>query len=256
MRPSPEARLVRRLASPGRRLRVEGDAVHLVSRHGVEESVVDADLFRRLRATGALAEAEHGLWALSEAGRSLARRLATAGDDMAAQHQLRGRRRIGEGRDARLVTVDLGESPLAWLRARRGRDGEPMIDDAAFAAGERLRADFTRGQMMASVTTNWSLVATAARRSGGAGGSGEIGDAALAARMRVGRALASLGPELAGTVLDFCCFLKGIEVIERERGWPKRSARLVLQLGLSALARHYGFSGSAAGPARRRSGAA
>lgn len=246
---SEEARLTRRLAVPGGRLVIESDGIYFTSAGRDRWTLVPDPVFRRLRATGALADAGDGSWILSEAGRGLARRLAIPGDDLAAQHQLRGRRRIGEGRDARLVTVDLGESPLAWLRARKGRDGEPMIDDAAFEAGERLRADFTRGQMMPSVTSNWGQIGSA-RQAGVRGGAGEIGDAALAARIRVERALAALGPELAGTVVDFCCFLKGIEAIERERNWPKRSARLVLQLGLSALARHYGFAREAVGPAR------
>jgi hypothetical protein len=246
-----ETRLIRRLAASGTHLRVESDAVRLFVAGGGEAGIVDPAAFRRVRASGALREVAEGRWELSQAGVALARRLAVLDGDFRRQHQSRGHRRLGEGAEAQWVAVDLGESPLAWLRARKGRDGEPMIDDASFEAGERLRSDFTRGQMMPSVTSNWNLASPANRRSGSAGGKGDLSDAALAARIRVERALAALGPELSGTVLDFCCFLKGIETIERERNWPKRSARLVLQLGLSALARHYGFAREAVGPSRR-----
>lgn len=249
--PSDEMKLVRRLAGLGRYLDVTGDAVLLRSDAGGENASVAPSLFRRLRASGALREDGEGHWRLSEPGRSLARRLVANGGAVDGQHQLRGHVKVGDGVDERWVSVDLGESPLSWMRARKGRDGEPMIDDVAYEAGERLRADFTRGQMMPRVTANWNLGAPAGRRSGAAGGMGELTDAALAARIRVERAMMALGPELSGTVLDFCCFLKRIEAIERERGWPKRSARLVLQLGLSALARHYGFSREAVGPPRR-----
>lgn len=252
--PSDEMRLVRRLAVAGRHLVVSEEGVLLRSDAGGADVPVENAVFRRLRASGALCEEDDGRWQLSEPGRSLARRLATSGGSVEAQHQRRGLVKVKDGGEERWVAVDIGESPLAWMRARKGRDGEPMIDDAAFEAGERLRADFTRGQMTPRVTANWNLAASAGRRSGAAGGMGDLTDAAMAARIRVERALTALGPELSGTVLDFCCFLKGIETIERERGWPKRSARLVLQLGLSALARHYGFSREAVGPSGRRDG--
>jgi hypothetical protein len=142
--------------------------------------------------------------------------------------------------------VNQDESPLAWLRSRKGRDGRPFIDAAAFAAGERLRADFTRGQMMPRVTANWTATVARGRRDG-SGGAAEFTEATLAARQRVKRAIEDAGPELAGLLIDFCCFLKGIEEIEKERQWPARSAKVVLKLALSVLARHYGLAPKARG---------
>jgi Domain of unknown function (DUF6456) len=52
------------------------------------------------------------------------------------------------------------------------------------------------------------------------------------------------------TVNDICCFLKGLEDIERERAWPPRTGKIVLQLALERIARHYGFAVQAHGRAK------
>lgn len=148
----------------------------------------------------------------------------------------------------RRVTVNHDESPLAWLRRRKDANGTPLIGASEFAAGERLRSDFERGQLMPRVTANW-MAAVAGRRRSGENGIADLTESALAARRRVDAALTSLEPEMASLAVDFCCFLKGLEQVEAERRWPARSAKVVLRLTLSALARHYGLSTRARGPA-------
>lgn len=134
--------------------------------------------------------------------------------------------------------VNLAESPLGALARRRGKDGASFLGPGEFQAGERLRADFTRGSMMPRLGANWVASVASGRRHGGSGVS-DLTDAALAARLRVERALDAVGPELSGVLVDVCCFLKGLEQVESERGWPVRSAKVVLKSALGALARHY-----------------
>jgi Domain of unknown function (DUF6456) len=142
------------------------------------------------------------------------------------------------------VTLDACESPLAWLARRKARDGRALIEPVQLQAGERLRADFTCAHMMPRVTTNWATSVVQDRLSGGVV---TFTEAALAARQRVRHALHAVGPEFTGLLLDVCCFLKGLDDVERERGWPTRSAKVVLQLGLDRLARHYGYAAEARG---------
>jgi hypothetical protein len=184
----------------------------------------------------------------SEGAALLRRSLAGGGIDYAAQHQVRGAVVMADEFGSHSVAINHDESPLAWLRRRRDAGGRPLVDAAEFAAGERLRADYTRGQIMPRVTSNWSGVGGRGRD---AGGVIELTEAAMAARRRVERALEVVGPELSGLLVDFCCFLKALEEIERERRWPARSAKVALRIALASLARHYGLSTTAAGRAHR-----
>ncbi len=138
--------------------------------------------------------------------------------------------------------VNPDESPLAWLARRKDKDGRPMIAREEFDAGERLRADFHFANLGPHVTASWSAVPIdrGARRA--APGFGlEMHDHVIAARERFNRALHAVGPELAGILVDVCCFLKGLESFEKAGGYPQRSGKILLKIALQILARHYGL---------------
>ena len=172
-------------------------------------------------------------------------------DSFRAQHLDLATREIMTETGAISVLVNDSESPLAWLARRKGRDGRTMISPNQFIAGEKLRADFTRGHLSPRVTSDWSAP-TGGRSRSFAGGAGEMTDLVIASRQRVRLAMEACGPEFAGLLMDVCCFLRGLEEVERERGWPLRSAKIVLQLALDRLARHYGLRDEARGGAKAR----
>ena len=167
-----------------------------------------------------------------------------------ARHLALARRQIVSEFGRSTVTVDESESPLAWLARRRGRDGRTLIEPHQLQAGERLRGDFTRAHLMPRTTSNWSNPISSGRRSGGGERAAAMTDTMIAARQRVHSALDSVGPEFAGLLLDICCFLKGLADVEREHAWPARSGKVVLQLALDRLARHYGYAAQTRGAKR------
>jgi hypothetical protein len=165
-------------------------------------------------------------------------------DPLRARHLALGRRQIRGPDGVASVTVDEAESPLAWLARRKGRDGRALIEPVQLLAGERLRAEFTRAGLMPRITANWSASVADGRRGAS---SPSFTETVIVARQHVRHSLDAVGPEFSGLLVDVCCFLKGLAEIERERDWPQRSAKVVLQLGLDRLARHYGLRTEAHG---------
>jgi hypothetical protein len=163
-------------------------------------------------------------------------------DPRRAQHLVLAQRCIDGPTGPTAVTVDEAESPLGW-------HGRVLIAPVQLQAGERLRADFTRAQLMPRITANWSAPVADGRRGESFAG---FSDSVIDARRRVRLALDAVGPEFSGLLMDICCFLKALPDVERERGWPARSGKVVLQLGLDRLARHYGLAALARGRPRGR----
>lgn len=251
-------RILPRLVSPGTQLvpvpQTNRYAVRSGrSRGGTPRTRVDARIVEALAREGLVA-ASGDAYVLTDLGRARVTRDAATADPFRAQHQIEGTRMIdgrGVGTKTALtpMRVNLAETPLGWLRRRKGSNGKTLISQAQFDAGEKLRADFTNAQMTQRVTADWSVQLDGNRRNASEGLS--ISEKALAARQRFYKALDAVGPGLAEPLVDVCCYLSGLEDAERRMGWPQRSGKVVLAIALERLADHYGFNGSSGG--RRRS---
>lgn len=171
----------------------------------------------------------------------LKRAICTQRDPYAEQHRQTVNMMTTE---KQALAINLAESPLVRLYNRRAHNGKRLIDEMQLLAGERLRKDFEAAQL--SPKLGISLVP---RVDGGKhkNGSALALDGAIAARKRIDAAIGFVGNEMGSVLLDVCCFLKGLECVERERKWPVRSAKVVLGLALRRLAEHYGLSEHAVG---------
>lgn len=141
---------------------------------------------------------------------------------------------VGAQGRGRSVTVNLGESAIAWLGARR------LIDARQIEAGERLRGDFERAALGPSVTMRWDHSPRAATR----GQRGEPMAPALAqidAKRRFDDAIAGVGPGLSDILWRVVCGNERLPAAEQALGWPTRAGKLVLGLALDRLADHYGL---------------
>jgi hypothetical protein len=235
-------RVLRKLMAPSARLAPIGKGYALMGQaQGREKKQlsVSAPVVEAFRRRDWIAPAATpGSYVLSDAGLGWIRRALAQGDPFADQHRIAVRREIESGEGHVTVTVNDGESPLGWLYRRKGPDGRSLIGDHQFAAGERLRADFTMAQMSPRMTVDLTAPVVAGRR--GARADVSVPEMVLAAKQRVTRALGAVGPGLSDLLLDVCCHLIGLEAAERQKGWPQRSAKVVLCIALDRLAAHYG----------------
>ena len=149
------------------------------------------------------------------------------------------------------AVLNLLESPLLRLSRPQAGEAHAFLNAAQVETGERVRQLCERAQLGPRLTMSYSPAHTATG-GGRAGAAGEIGDMAADARRALGEMMRSLPPDCAGVVLDVCGFLKGLQQVESERGWPRRSAKLVLRIGLDQLARIWGIGVEAVGPDSRR----
>lgn len=158
-----------------------------------------------------------------------------ANPDRAVQHRM-----LAAGPHG--TTRDLAHHPLLRLAQATG---DAFLEPHHLAAGERVCRWGQRAQLRQRVTMSYDPAQVGGRRRGGGGA--DIADMAVEARKSIARLYAELPRDCAETIVDVCVFEKGLQTIEAERGWPRRSAKLVLRIGLDQLAARLGLAPSATG---------
>jgi len=180
--PQGNKRLLRRLAAASGWLEplpgppaAQGDFRFAVAEQGQTQAqpTVECRIVQDWQSRGWIAATPSGMLKLTAAGRQAAGVDRPDHPDAVSPHRRQHGLIIEETRtfdaDTQKVTVDATESPLGWLVRRRDRHGRPLIDEAQYAAGERLRADFTIGGLSPRVTASWeqTIASGSSGRSGG-----------------------------------------------------------------------------------------
>lgn len=229
----PVLRFVRALLAAGGATR-DGETFRVAAVNGAV--LLEAAEVRALQADGVLGGDARRAQALPGTAQWLKRQMLEA-DAFAAQHR-------EEAAGAEGSVVNLGESPLSRLAAASG--GQPaFLARHQVEAGERVRRLVERARINPRLTMSYSAAHVAGGK--GAGHAGEISDMAADARKALADMHRALPRDCAEVVLDVCGFEKGLQQVETERGWPRRSAKLVLRIGLDRLAEVWGIGAVATG---------
>lgn len=146
--------------------------------------------------------------------------------------------RMIEGPDGKShkMTVNLGESPVSWLHARR------MLTRRQYDAAEAIRRDWERAAMGARVTMRWDSAAAPMRGRRPAPAGPERNAAQISARDRLNGALAAAGPGLCDILWRVVCACESLSAAEQALGWPIRAGKLVLGFALERVADYYRIS--------------
>ena len=141
----------------------------------------------------------------------------------------------------------MSESPLAGLARRKDKAGQAFLSAELVRAGERLREDYELSALADDGGPDWASFVNEEAVTLPALASG-LSKACAAAQQRVAEALGDLGPGLGEVALRVCCFLEGMEQLEKRMGWSARSGKIVLRIALQRLSRHYEQAHGSFGP--------
>ncbi|MCB1518187.1 MAG: hypothetical protein KDJ19_11300 [Hyphomicrobiaceae bacterium] len=146
--------------------------------------------------------------------------------------------------------INLDESPMARLAALN-EIGSAFLLPHQVLAGERFRSLFERAHLRQRVTMSYDATGKVDRST--AQSTDGISDMGLDARNRIDALVRGLPDDAAKAVMGVCGHLKGVQLVERENHWPRRSGKMLLRVGLDLLAGEMGLGPQAEGPRTNRS---
>ncbi len=236
------ARVLRHLAKGRLERRRSGDYALAARAGGKARLSVAADLVAAFEARGWIGREPDGRYGLAAGGEAWMRRARAAAPD-AFRRQHGAIEDLGAG-----LAIDRAAAPLDALKRLAGPDGRSFLTPEQAAAADRLAEDFERAHLRPRLTRDPEALP------GGAvwvtNTADRLGAGAYDARRRCLAALDAAGPGLGDLLFDVVCVGRGLGEAERGFGWPQRSAKAILRLGLDRLAVHYGLASGRRPPGR------
>jgi hypothetical protein len=192
---------------------------------------------RALEGEGVLTSIEADAFVLSAAGHARVRRDgAPESERFTAQHASIVDRFVMDGAGAARAVRGLDSAAgLRRLAALRDANGKPWLSASELAAATALRQDWERAQAGLVRGSDWRAPPKGAAPRG-ANGQGAAMAARCDARRRFADKLAALAAPLRRAVERLVLYDDGVEALERAEGWPARSGKVALKLGLAQLA--------------------
>jgi hypothetical protein len=138
------------------------------------------------------------------------------------------------------------EDVLTRLAQGRGKAEPAFLAAHHLAAALRFEQLVRRAQLSPRLTMSYNP-ASVGGRDRSANAVETASESSAEARMRLARLADAMSPDCWGVVFDVCGLGKGLQLVEVERRWPRRSAKLVLRIGLDQIAVQFGLSAHASG---------
>ena len=137
--------------------------------------------------------------------------------------------------------------PEAVLRLGSGGRDHDFLSPHHLEAAGRLMRLFDRASLRQRVTMSYDPGRVGRN---GPPMQGDLADSAADARKRLAILARRLPADCWGVLTDVCLYDRGLQEIEQTRNWPRRSAKLVLRIGLEQAATALGLGEEAIGPDR------
>ena len=160
------------------------------------------------------------------------------------QKAIAGEEFVGQHRDIKIdregVKTNMNESVLSRLSvAQKGK--EAYLLPYQVEAGRRFASLYYRARLNQRVSMSYGAFSGGKSKKNAVKG-GDISDMAIDAKREIEKILTKLPKDCAFIIVDICGMEKGLQLVEVERGLPRRSAKLVLRIALEQLAMIFGLS--------------